>query len=84
MQAEAEAYAVRVKAEAEAEQTRVVASAIHDNGQPAIDFEIMKRQVLAIAELAGSENSKTLVIPTDITKVLGSLSAVTELVRKND
>lgn len=84
VQAEAEAYAVRVKAEAEAEQTRVVASAIHDNGQPAIDFEIMKRQVLAIAELAGSENSKTLVIPTDITKVLGSLSAVTELVRKND
>lgn len=79
IQADAEAYSVRVKAEADAEQTRVVAAAIADNGQPAIDFEILKRQVDAISELAGSDNSKTLILPTDVTRTIGSLSALTDL-----
>ena len=71
--ADAEAYGIRIKAEADAEQTRVVAAAIADNGQPAIDFEILKRQVEAIGKLAAADNSTTLVLPTDVTAVLGSL-----------
>ena len=43
--ADAEAYAVIKKAQADAEQTRVIADAISNNGQPAVDFEILKRQV---------------------------------------
>ena len=42
IEADAEAYAVKVKAEADAEQTRLLAKAISGNGQPAIDFEVMK------------------------------------------
>ena len=76
--ADAEAYAVRVKAEADAEQTRLVAKAIADNGQPAVDFEILKRQVDALARLAASPNSKTLVVPTDVTGVIGALHVIAE------
>ena len=41
--ADAEAYAVKVKAQADADQTKLLADAIAKNGQPAINFEIMKR-----------------------------------------
>ena len=71
--ADADAYAIKVKAEADAEQTRVVGQAIKDDGQPAINFEIMKRQVDGLSELASSDQTKTLVVPSDITKALGSL-----------
>ena len=73
VQADADAYAVKVKAEADAEQTRLIAEAIKNDGQPAINYEIMKRQVEGLAEVASSNQTKTLVVPTDITKALGTL-----------
>ena len=76
--ADAEAYSVRVKAEADAEQTRLIALAIAENGQPAINFEVLKRQVDALGQLASSPNAKTVVVPTDITGVIGSLQLLTE------
>jgi len=79
--ADAEAYSIKVKAEADAEQTRLVASAIKDDGQAAVDYEILKRQVDGITKLASSEQSKTLFIPTDITKVLGSLELLTNRIK---
>ena len=75
---DAEAYAVKVKAEADAEQTRLVGLAITDNGQPAVDFEVLKRQVDALAQIAASPNTKTLIVPTDVTGVLGSLQLIAE------
>ena len=71
--ADAEAYAIKATAQAQAEQTRVIAAAIADNGQPAIDFEILMQQVKAIGSLASSANTKTVVVPSDVTKTLGSL-----------
>ena len=73
VQADADAYAVKIKAEADAEQTRLIAEAIKNDGQPAINNEIMKRQVDGLAEVASSNQTKTLVVPTDITKALGTL-----------
>ena len=67
VQADADAYAVKIKAEADAEQTRLIAEAIKNDGQPAINYEIMKRQVDGLAEVAYSNQTKTLVVPTDIT-----------------
>lgn len=78
VQAEAEAYAVKIQAEADAEQTRLVAKAIAENGQPAIDFEIMKRQVEALSAVAASDNSKTVIVPTDVTGAIGSLQVLAE------
>ena len=73
VQADADAYAVKITAEADAEQTRLIAEAIKNDGQPAINYEIMKRQVEGLAEVASSNQTKTLVVPTDITKALGTL-----------
>ena len=73
VQADADAYAVKIKAQADAEQTRLIAEAIKNDGQPAINYEIMKRQVDGLAEVASSNQTKTLVVPTDITKALGTL-----------
>jgi len=82
--ADAEAYAVIKKAEADAEQTRVIAEAISQDGQPAIDFEILKRQVEAIGLLASSDNSKTIVLPSDVTKTIGGLAGLQEALRRGE
>lgn len=82
--ADAEAYAVVKKAEADAEQTKVVAEAIANNGQPAVDFEILKRQVDAVGRLATSNNTKTIVLPTDVTKTIGGLAGLQEALRKTE
>lgn len=76
--ADAEAYAVRVSAEAEAEQTRLIADAISKNGLPAIEFEVAKRQVDAVNALASSDSSKTVILPTDVTGVIGAASTLIE------
>ena len=82
--ADAEAYAIIKKAEADAEQTRVIAEAISQDGQPAIDFEILKRQVEAIGLLASSNNTKTIVLPSDITKTIGGLAGLQEALRRGE
>ena len=82
--ADAEAYAVIKKAEADAEQTRVIAEAISQDGQPAIDFEILKRQVEAIGLLASSDNTKTIVLPSDVTKTIGGLAGLQEALRRSE
>ena len=76
--AQKKAEARRVLAEAEAYATETVGNAIKANGQSALDFEIRKQQVAAMSDVAASPNSKLIVIPTDITKSLGSLSALLE------
>ena len=82
--ADAEAYAVIKKAEADAEQTRVIAEAISQDGQPAIDFEILKRQVEAIGLLASSDNTKTIVLPSDVTKTIGGLAGLQEALKRGE
>ncbi len=82
--ADAEAYAVIKKAEADAEQTRVIAEAISQDGQPAIDFEVLKRQIEAIGLLASSDNTKTIVLPSDVTKTIGGLAGLQEALRRGE
>ena len=73
VEADAEAYAVKIKAEADAKQTELIAEAINNDGQSAINYEIMKRQVEGQSDIASSNQTKTLFIPSDITKALGTL-----------
>ena len=80
--ADAEAYSIKVKAKADAEQTHLLAEAISKNGQPAVNFEIMKRQVEAISELASSPSSKTLILPTEITGILGGIETLMHSITK--
>ena len=73
--ADAEAYSIEVKAQADAKQTSLLAKAIAEKGQPAIDFEIAKRQVDAIGQLTASSNTKTLVLPSEISGIFGAAHA---------
>ncbi len=71
--AEGDKRSVELKAEADAKQTELIAEAINNNGQSAINYEIMKRQVEGLSDIASSNQTKTLFIPSDITKALGTL-----------
>lgn len=82
IKADADAYAVEVAARADAEQTRQLARAIAEDGRAAVEFEILKRQVAALGELAASPNSKTIVVPTNVTGVLGSLQTLLDTVER--
>ena len=82
IKADADAYEIRIKAKADAEQTTLLANAISKNGKPAIEFEVMKRQVSAIGELAKSNSAKTVILPTDVTKILGTLETFLEMKNK--
>ena len=73
VEADAHAYAVLAKARAEAEQIELIASAITKDGKPAIDFEVMKRQVEGITQIASSKSAKTIIMPSDITRVIGGI-----------
>ncbi len=79
--ADAEAYRLKIEAEATAQQTKLIAEAISNDGKPAVDYDVLKRQVDAIASLASSDNSKILVVPTDVTKTLGSISSLQEILK---
>ena len=73
VQADAEAYAIEKRAKATAEQTRIIAEAINNQGKAAVDYDVLIKQVEAIGRLAAADNSKTLVVPSDVTRVLGGL-----------
>ena len=49
-----------------------------------MDFEILKRQVDAVGRLATSNNTKTIVLPTDVTKTIGGLAGLQEALRKTE
>jgi regulator of protease activity HflC (stomatin/prohibitin superfamily) len=74
--AQQRAEARRVLADAEAYATTKVAEAIASNGQSAIDFEIAKLQVQGWTEVAKSNGSRLIIIPTEISKSLGSLATM--------
>jgi len=78
--AEAEAYSIKIKAEATAEQTRLISEAINNGGQSAINFDILQKQVAALSAVASADNSKTVIMPTDITKAIGSLELLAQTV----
>ena len=80
--ADADAYSITVEAEATAKQTTLIANAINNEGESAIQFEVLKQQVEALSKISNSGNTKTVIIPTDVTKVLGSLELISDALKK--
>lgn len=76
IKADAESYSIKTKANAKAEQIRLLADQIAENGKPAVEYEVLLKQIEGLSELASSESSNTVVIPTEITKSFGSLSVL--------
>jgi len=69
--AQKQAEAKKVLADAEAYAVTAVSRAIADGGASAVEFEIKKIQASAVKELAQGNNSKLIMLPSD---VLSSLS----------
>lgn len=82
VKAAADAFAVEKTAEAEAKQTELIADAIgRKNGNLAVDFEIKKIQAEAISTLGTSSNTKTLILPSEVTGALGAAEVLAETLR---
>lgn len=65
------AEARRILAEADAYATTTVAAAIAEHGTEALEFEIRKRQIEAMGQVAKGENSRIVVLPTELADAFG-------------
>jgi regulator of protease activity HflC (stomatin/prohibitin superfamily) len=68
-------------AEAEATATRVVSEAIDAGNVNAINYFVAQKYVDAFAKLAASPQQKTVIVPAEMSALVGSLAGVGELVK---
>ena len=76
--AEADANRIKTIAEAQAKEIELVGQALETHGQDSAGFELRKRQIEAIENLASSNGSRLIIMPTDVTGLLGSLPVLAE------
>jgi regulator of protease activity HflC (stomatin/prohibitin superfamily) len=74
-----EAEAREREAEAEAKATHMVSKAIASGDTQAINYFIAQKYLEQFGKFANSPNQKTLILPMEATKVLGSLAGIAEL-----
>ena len=68
-------------AEAEASATRMVSDAIEAGSVNAINYFVAQRYVDAFAKLAASPQQKTVIVPAELSGLVGSIAGVAELVK---
>jgi regulator of protease activity HflC (stomatin/prohibitin superfamily) len=78
-----EAEARERLAEAEAKATTMVSQAISAGNVQAINYFIAQKYVEALKEFATSPNQKLLLMPMEVTGVLGSLAGIAELAKES-
>ncbi|MEI7573307.1 MAG: SPFH domain-containing protein [Phenylobacterium sp.] len=66
-------------AEAEAEATRLVSEAIAKGDLNAINYFIAQRYVDAFAKLAESPQQRTVIVPAEMSSMIGSIAGIAEL-----
>jgi regulator of protease activity HflC (stomatin/prohibitin superfamily) len=66
---------------AEAQATKVVSDAIEAGSINAINYFVAQKYVEAFAKLADSPQQRTVIVPTDLAAIAGSIAGVAELVR---
>ena len=76
-----EAEARERLAEAEAKATTVVSQAISQGNVQAINYFVAQKYIEALKEFAASPNQKLLMLPMEVTGVLGSLAGIAELAK---
>ena len=69
-------------AEAEAKATQVVSEAIGQGDIQAVNYFVANRYVEALGQLAASPNQKTIVLPLEVSSVLGSLAGISEIAKE--
>lgn len=80
--AQKQAEAKRIVAEADAFATITVGKAMAENGRAAAEFEILKKQIEGMVELSKSNNSKLIIMPTDVTKAIGAITSLIDIAKK--
>jgi regulator of protease activity HflC (stomatin/prohibitin superfamily) len=68
-------------AAAEAQATKVVSDAIEGGSVNAINYFVAQKYVEAFGRIAGSPNTKTIIVPTDMASIAGSIAGISELVK---
>jgi regulator of protease activity HflC (stomatin/prohibitin superfamily) len=76
-----EAEARERLAEAEAKATELVSSAIAKGDVQAINYFIAQKYVEALKEFANSPNQKLMILPMEVTGVMGSIAGIAELAK---
>ncbi|MAA98869.1 MAG: hypothetical protein CMN86_11330 [Stappia sp.] len=69
-------------AEAEARATEMVSKAIAEGDMQAINYFVANKYVEALGSFAKSPNQKLLILPTETTSVLGSLTGIAEIAKE--
>src|SRR5690606_4221005 len=68
-------------AEAEAKATEMVSEAVARGDIAALNYFVAEKYLKALTELANSPNQKTLILPVEVTGVLGSLAGIGEIAK---
>lgn len=66
---------------AEAEATRLVSVAVEAGSINALNYFVAQKYVEAFGKLAESPQQRTVIVPTDLASIAGSIAGVTELIR---
>ena len=69
-------------AEAEAKATEMVSTAIAQGDVQAINYFVAQKYVEALKDFAHSPNQKLMILPTDVTGVIGSIAGIAELAKE--
>ena len=77
-----EAEARERLAEAEAKATQMVSDAIANGNVQAINYFVAQKYVEALKDFAHSPNQKLMILPTDVTGVMGSIAGIAELAKE--
>jgi regulator of protease activity HflC (stomatin/prohibitin superfamily) len=68
-------------AEAEANATRMVSEAIAKGDIQAINYFVATKYTEALRDIAGSPNSKTVMIPLEATGLIGSVAGIADIAK---
>jgi regulator of protease activity HflC (stomatin/prohibitin superfamily) len=76
-----EAEARERSAEAEAKATTMVSQAIASGDVQAINYFVAQKYIEALKDFANSPNQRLMILPTEVTGVMGSIAGIAELAR---
>jgi regulator of protease activity HflC (stomatin/prohibitin superfamily) len=68
-------------AQAEAKATELVSTAISQGDVQAINYFVAQKYVEALGKFADSPNQKLMILPTEVTGVMGSIAGIAELAK---
>ncbi|MEO6171882.1 MAG: SPFH domain-containing protein [Arenimonas sp.] len=78
-----EAEARERLAEAEAKATQVVSAAIASGDVQAINYFVAQKYIEALKDFANSPNQRLMVLPMEVTGVMGSIAGIAELAKES-